>query len=83
MLERVIGSQASGAQFVVAVFDDWETLHAVLVEMETDKATGPVTLLHGRREVPANVAASSLLKKNRGSTSLARMVSWRKPYPRG
>ena len=63
MLERVIGSQASGAQFVVAVFDDWETLHAVLVEMETDKATGPVTLLHGRREVPANVAASSLLKK--------------------
>jgi hypothetical protein len=60
---RAIGSHASGAQFVVAVFDDWETLHSVLAEMESDKAVQPVALLHGRSDVPAKVSASSLLKQ--------------------
>jgi hypothetical protein len=61
--ERVTRPQTNGAQVIVAVFDDWETLHAVLVDMETDKAAQSVTLLHARREVPPRVLASSLLKK--------------------
>jgi hypothetical protein len=61
--ERTIGSQTSGSQFVVAVFDDWDTLHAVLLELKSDKAAQPVALLHARRNVPPSVSASSLLKQ--------------------
>src|SRR5262245_21982336 len=61
--EVAIGSQTNGVQFVVAVFDDWDTLHTVLVEMERDTAVEPVALLHARRDVPPKVSASSLLKQ--------------------
>jgi hypothetical protein len=55
--------QWSGAQLVVAVFDDWETLHPVLVWMESDKAASrPATLLYARNDVPPEVLGSSLLK---------------------
>jgi hypothetical protein len=63
--ERVVGSTANGAQFIVAVFDDWDTLHALLANMENDKAAQPAALLHGRREVPPNVSTSSLLNQMR------------------
>ena len=59
--ERVIGSQTSGS-FVLAVFDDWDTLHAVLLELESDKAARLVALLHARKDVPPKPSASSLLK---------------------
>lgn len=61
--ERTVGSQTSGSQFVVAVFDDWDTLHAVLLELETDKVAQPVALLYTRRNVPPKVTASSLLRQ--------------------
>jgi len=61
--ERTVGSQTSGSLFVVAVFDDWDTLHAVLLELETDKVAQPVALLHARRNVPPKVSASSLLRQ--------------------
>jgi hypothetical protein len=48
-------SHTSGAQFVVAVFDDWDTLHSVLLEMESDSAAQPLALLHARMDVPAKV----------------------------
>jgi len=47
----------------VAVFDDWDTLHSVLVDMESHSAVQPVALLHARMDVPAKVSASSLLKQ--------------------
>jgi hypothetical protein len=53
--------QTSGS-FVVAVFDEWDTLHAVLLELESEKAAQPVALLHARRDVPPKVSASRLLK---------------------
>jgi hypothetical protein len=56
-------SHTSGAQFVVAVFDDWDTLHSVLLEMESDSAAQPVVLLHARMDVTAKVSTSSLLKQ--------------------
>jgi len=60
--EQTIGSQTSGS-FVVAVFDDWHTLHAVLLELENDKAAQPMALLHARRDVPPKASASRLLKQ--------------------
>jgi hypothetical protein len=47
----------------VAVFDDWDMLHSVLLELESDKAAQPVALLHARRDVPPKVSASSFLKQ--------------------
>jgi hypothetical protein len=61
--DRTTGSQTSGSQFVVAVFDDWDALHAILLELESDKAAHPVALLHARRDVPPKVSASSLLEQ--------------------
>src|SRR5262245_55600289 len=61
--ERLIGSQADGSQFVVAVFDNWDTLHAVLVEMESDKAAQPMALLHACNDVPAQMPALSVLNQ--------------------
>jgi hypothetical protein len=57
------GSQASSAQFVVAVFDDWNTLHTVLVEMESESAPRPAALLHSRGDVPPDLLALSLLRQ--------------------
>ena len=58
-----IESQTGGAQFVVAVFDDWDTLHAILVEMESDAGVRPTALLHARRDVPPKISAFSLVKQ--------------------
>jgi|SRR5215471_9553963 len=63
MRNEELGSHTTGTQFVVAVFDDWDTLHSVLLEMQSDSAVQPVALLHARMDVPAKVSASSLLKQ--------------------
>ena len=61
--ERLTGSQTYGSKLVVAVFDNWETLHAVLMEMESDNAVQPMALLHARRDVPPKVSTLSVLKQ--------------------
>jgi len=60
--ERTIGSQTRGS-FVVAVFEDRDTLHVVLLELENDKAAQLMALLHARRDVPPKASASRLLKQ--------------------
>jgi hypothetical protein len=61
--DRTTGSQTSGSQFIVAVFDDWDALHAILLELESDKVARPVALLHARRDVPPKVSASNVLQQ--------------------
>jgi len=61
--ERLKGLQTIGSQLLVAVFDNWDALQAVLMEIESCKATKSMALLHGRRDVPAQMSASSLLTK--------------------
>jgi hypothetical protein len=57
------GMHTGDAQFAVAVFDDWDTLHAVLLEAEGDAAVRPAAVLHARSDVPAEVSALRLLKQ--------------------
>jgi len=59
--ERVKGLQIIGSHLAVAVFDNWDSLQAVLMEMECFKATKSIALLHGRTDVPAQMSASRLL----------------------
>ena len=47
----------------MASINDQGALHAVLVELESDKAAQPMKLLHAHREVSQNVSASSLLQQ--------------------
>src|SRR5262245_35454757 len=61
--ERLIGSQTYGSQLVVAVFDNWDALHSVLVEMERDDAAQPMALLHARIDVPPKVSTLGVLKQ--------------------
>jgi hypothetical protein len=61
--ERIKGLRRSGSQLVVAVFDNWDTLHAALIEIESEQAAQSMALLHARRDVPPKVASSSLLKQ--------------------
>lgn len=58
-----IEAERHGAQFVVAVFDDWETLHAVLVELEADSTMRAGAVLHARKDIPPQASALGLLKK--------------------
>ena len=53
-----IGTERTGSQFVVAVFDDWDALHAVLVDLEADATLHSGAVLHARKDIPP--AASSL-----------------------
>ena len=55
--------ERDAAQFVVAVFDDWEALHAVLVDMEADATVRSGAVLHAREDVPPRAAALRLLKE--------------------
>jgi hypothetical protein len=52
----------TGAQFVVAVFDDWDALHAVLVGLEEDAPMLTGAVLHARKHVPPMASRLSLLK---------------------
>jgi hypothetical protein len=60
---RSIRSNKSGARLAVAVFDDWDTLETVLVEMEADAALRAAAVLHARGDIPANASAFNLLKR--------------------
>jgi hypothetical protein len=55
--------ESNAAQFVVAVFDDWEALHAVLVDMQADATMRSGAVLHAREDVPPRVAALGMLKE--------------------
>jgi len=58
-----IEAERHGAQFVVAVFDDWETLHAVLVELEAGPTRRSGAVLHARKDIPPQASAVGLLKE--------------------
>ena len=55
--------QKDTAQFVVAVFDDWEALHAVLVDMQADATVRLGAVLHARKDIPPRAAALGMLKE--------------------
>jgi hypothetical protein len=50
-------------QLVVAVFDDWDALQAILVEIETDMAPRPAAVLHARSDIPVKASAFSSLRQ--------------------
>ena len=55
--------QRNTAQFVLAVFDDWEALHAVLVDMEADATKRLGAVLHAREDVSPRAATLGMLKE--------------------
>ena len=55
--------ERDAAQFVVAVFDDWEALRAVLVDIEADATSRSGAVLHAREDVPPDAAALGMLKE--------------------
>lgn len=58
---RDMGAERTGPQLVVAVFDDWDALHAVLVELKPDVMLRPA-VLHARMDVPPAGSDFGLLK---------------------
>jgi hypothetical protein len=54
---------AGGTQLVIAVFDDWNALHNVLVGMEANASVRAGTVLHARRDAPARAAQLGLLSE--------------------
>jgi hypothetical protein len=60
---REIRSNKNSAQFVIAVFDDWDALHAVLAGIEDNAPTHSGAVLHAREDLPPHVAALGLLKE--------------------
>ena len=59
---RDIRAERTGAQFVVAVFDDWDALHAVLVDLEADATMHAGAVLHARKDIPPSASSVGLLK---------------------
>jgi len=57
------GSSRSGVELVVAVFDDWASLHAVLIELETVATVRPAAVLHARSDIPITASEVGLLKQ--------------------
>jgi hypothetical protein len=49
------------AQFAIAVFDDWDALHAALANVAAPLSSGAVLLARG--DVPPHASASGLLKE--------------------
>jgi hypothetical protein len=58
-----IEAEKHGAQFVVAIFDDWEALHAVLVDLEARATLRSGAVLHARTDIPPHVSTLGLLKE--------------------
>ena len=56
-------AQEVGAQFVIAVFDDWNALQAVLKDMSVREFDRFGTLLHAREDDPPPAVRSRLLKE--------------------
>jgi len=52
-----------GAQYVIAVFDDWDALQAVLDDMSAGEFDRFGTLLHARKEDPPPAMRRGLLKE--------------------
>jgi hypothetical protein len=52
-----------GAQFVIAVFDDWDALQAVLKDASAYEFDRFGTLLHARKDDPPPAVRSGLLKE--------------------
>ena len=59
---RDTGAERTGPQFVVAVFDDWDALHAVLVDLEADATMHSGAVLHARKDIPPAASSLGLLK---------------------
>jgi hypothetical protein len=58
---RDIRAEKTGPQFVVAVFDDWDALHAVLVDLEADATMHAGAVLHARKDIPPSASSVGLL----------------------
>ena len=58
-----IRSQGYGAQFVIAAFDDWNALRAVLEGMALQHPSRSDTVLHARKDNPPPAVSSDLLKE--------------------
>jgi hypothetical protein len=57
------GSGESGVQLAVAVFDDWDSLEAALIELEISPALRPTTVMHARSDIPSQLLGLGLLKQ--------------------
>src|SRR5215510_3012339 len=53
----------SGAQSAVAVFDDWEALQAVLIDLEEETPVRTGAVLHARKDVPPELTGLRFLRK--------------------
>jgi hypothetical protein len=62
MMAREI-PQRAGAQFAVAVFDNWDALHATLFGLEAESPTRTGGILHARTDVPVQVAGLRFLRQ--------------------
>jgi hypothetical protein len=60
---RGIQSQEDGAQFVIAVFDDWDALQTILEDMAEYEPSRSGAVLHARMESPPPAVHSGLLKE--------------------
>jgi hypothetical protein len=55
--------QKTGAQFAVAVFDNWDALNATLIGLEADSPMRTGGVLHARNDVPAQAAGLRFLQQ--------------------
>jgi hypothetical protein len=65
-MSHVVGEPSSksvGAQSVIAVFDDWMSLQAVLEDFAAEETGGATTVLYSRRASAPPRASSRLLKE--------------------
>ena len=58
-----IGPTENRAQFVIAVFDDWDALQGILVGMEEHAPMLAGAVLHARKDIPPHASALRLLKE--------------------
>jgi hypothetical protein len=54
---------AKRAQFVIAVFDDWDALQTVLLSMEPNALVRAGSVLHARKHIPPHGSALPVLKE--------------------
>jgi hypothetical protein len=59
---RDTGGDRTDPQFVVAVFDDWDALRAVLVDLQADATMHSGAVLHARKDIPPTASSLGLLK---------------------
>lgn len=54
--------QRTGVQFAVAVFDNWDALHATLIGLEGESPLRTGGVLHSRSDVPLQAGGLRFLK---------------------